>query len=61
MAKVPVSTKLGFGVWDIGGNLFFTVLSFWGLKYLTDSVLLAGAAAGLAMGAGRLLDAVLER
>ena len=60
MAKVPVSTKLGFGVGDIGGNLFFTVLSFWGLKYLTDSVLLAGAAAGLAMGAGRLLDAVLD-
>jgi GPH family glycoside/pentoside/hexuronide:cation symporter len=60
MAKLPVATKLGFGVGDVGGNLFFTVLSFWGMKYLTDSVLLAGAAAGLAMSAGRLIDAVFD-
>ena len=58
--KLPVLTKLGFGVGDVGGNLFFTVLSFWGMKYLTDSVLLAGAAAGLAMSAGRLIDAVFD-
>lgn len=58
--KLPVSTKLGFGVGDLGGNLFFTVLSFWALNYLTDSVGLSAALAGTALMAGKLWDAFVD-
>ena len=43
--KLPVKVKLGFGVGDLGGNLYFTVIAFWLLNYFTDTV---GIAAGLA-------------
>lgn len=58
--KLSVSTKLGFGVGDLGGNLFFTVLSFWAANYLTDSVGLAAALAGTALMAGKLWDAFVD-
>jgi GPH family glycoside/pentoside/hexuronide:cation symporter len=53
-------TKLGFGVGDLGGNLFFTVLSFWALNYLTDTVGLAAAGAGAALMIGKLWDAFVD-
>ena len=34
--KLSLGTKMGYGVCDLGGNLFFTALGFWALKYLTD-------------------------
>ena len=58
--KLSLRTKLGFGVGDLGGNLLFTALSFWALNYLTDTVGLAAAAAGTALLAGKLLDAVVD-
>lgn len=58
--KLSVKTKLGFGVGDLGGNLFFTVLSFWALNYLTDSVGLSAALAGTALMAGKLWDAFVD-
>ena len=39
--KLPLRTKLGFGVADLGGNLFFTAMGFWSLNYLTDTVAVA--------------------
>lgn len=58
--KLSLKTKLGFGVGDLGGNLFFTVLSFWALNYLTDSVGLSAALAGTALMAGKLWDAFVD-
>ena len=58
--KLSLRTKLGFGVGDLGGNLFFTVISFWALNYLTDTVGLAAGAAGAALMAGKLWDSVVD-
>lgn len=58
--KLSVGTKLGYGVGDLGGNLFFTLLSFWALNYLTDTVGLAAAGAGAALMAGKLWDAFVD-
>lgn len=58
--KLSWGIKAGFGVGDLGGNLLFTVLSFWALNYLTDTVGLAAASAGTALLAGKLWDAVVD-
>jgi GPH family glycoside/pentoside/hexuronide:cation symporter len=52
--------KLGFGVFDLGGNLLFTALGFWSLNYLTDTVGLAAALAGVAVMIGKFWDAVTD-
>jgi len=59
-AKLPLRTKLGFGVCDLGGNLFFTAMGFWSLNYLTDTVGVPAAAAGAAVMVGKLWDAVTD-
>lgn len=58
--RLPLRTKLGFGICDLGGNLFFTAMGFWSLNYLTDVVALPAAAAGLAVMVGKLWDAVTD-
>jgi GPH family glycoside/pentoside/hexuronide:cation symporter len=60
IGKLPLRTKLGFGVADLGGNLFFTAMGFWSLNYLTDTVALPAAAAGTAVMVGKLWDAVTD-
>ncbi|MCX7027119.1 MAG: MFS transporter [Spirochaetes bacterium] len=55
--KLPLRTKLGYGVCDLGGNLFFTVGAFIVMKYLTDVVGLNPWLAGLSLSVGRVLDA----
>jgi GPH family glycoside/pentoside/hexuronide:cation symporter len=52
--------KLGFGICDVGGNLFFTVVAFQMAVYLTDTVGLAAGLMGLAMLLGRIVDAVTD-
>jgi GPH family glycoside/pentoside/hexuronide:cation symporter len=54
---LSLGTKLGFGVADLGGNLFFTVGAFIVMKYLTDVVGLDPWLAGVALFVGRFLDA----
>jgi GPH family glycoside/pentoside/hexuronide:cation symporter len=44
----------------LGGNLFFTVLGFWSLNYLTDTAGLSAALAGFAVMAGKVWDAVTD-
>ena len=56
-SKLTLRTKLGFGVCDLGGNLFFTVGAFVVMKYLTDTVGLEPWLAGAALSVGRILDA----
>ncbi|HTO23256.1 MAG TPA: MFS transporter, partial [Spirochaetia bacterium] len=56
-SKLSLGTKLGFGVGDLGGNLFFTALGFYALKYLTDTVGVAAALAGILLMIGKVVDA----
>jgi GPH family glycoside/pentoside/hexuronide:cation symporter len=58
--KLTVRQKLGFGIFDLGGNMLFTVMSFWCLNYLTDTVGLAAAWAGAAVMIGKIWDAVTD-
>ena len=58
--RLTVKQKLGFGIFDLGGNMFFTLMSFWALKYLTDTVGIAAAWAGFAVMAGKAWDAVSD-
>jgi GPH family glycoside/pentoside/hexuronide:cation symporter len=59
-AKLTVKQKLGFGIFDLGGNMLFTLMGFWSLKYLTDVVGIAAAWAGMAVMAGKVWDAVTD-
>ena len=56
-AKLSKATKLGFGVCDLGGNLFFTALGFYAAIYLTDTVGIPPAVAGAILLLGKLVDA----
>ena len=58
--KLTLGTKLGFGVCDLGGNLYFTVIAFWLMNYLTDTVGLSAALAGTVVLIGRVWDAVTD-
>jgi GPH family glycoside/pentoside/hexuronide:cation symporter len=60
MNKLTVKQKLGFGIFDLGGNLLFTSLGFWCLNYLTDTVGLAAALAGAAVMIGKFWDAITD-
>ena len=58
--KLSLGTKLGYGVCDFGGNLFFTATAFVLMNFLTDTVGLAAALAGIALMIGRLWDAFYD-
>jgi glycoside/pentoside/hexuronide:cation symporter, GPH family len=58
--KLTVRQKLGFGIFDLGGNMLFTLMSFWALKYLTDTVGIAAVWAGSAVMVGKAWDAVTD-
>lgn len=57
---MKLRTKLGYGVGDLGGNLFFTVVSFHLLIFFTDTVGLQPALTGLAFTVARLWDAFTD-
>ncbi|MFW6274720.1 MAG: MFS transporter [Spirochaetota bacterium] len=57
---LPLKTKLGFGIGDLGGNLFFTIIGFYLLYFLTDVAVLAPALAGTAMMVGKIWDAITD-
>jgi GPH family glycoside/pentoside/hexuronide:cation symporter len=58
--KLTVRQKLGFGIFDLGGNMLFTLMWFWCLKYLTDVAGLGALLAGAAVMAGKVWDAVTD-
>jgi GPH family glycoside/pentoside/hexuronide:cation symporter len=58
--RLPVRTKLGFGVCDLGGNLFFTALGFYAMVYMTDTVGIPAAIAGAIAMIGKLCDAAWD-
>ena len=58
--RLTIREKLGFGVFDLGGNMMFSVMGFWCLHYLTDVVGLTAALAGFALMIGKVWDAVTD-
>jgi glycoside/pentoside/hexuronide:cation symporter, GPH family len=58
--KLSAGTKLGYGVADLGNNLFIQALGFVLLIYLTDTVGLSAALAGTALMIGRIWDAFYD-
>jgi GPH family glycoside/pentoside/hexuronide:cation symporter len=52
--------KIGFGIGDLGGNLFFTIIGFYLLFFLTDIVHLSAALAGTVMMIGKIWDAITD-
>ncbi|MBA7614066.1 putative symporter YjmB [subsurface metagenome] len=58
--RLSLKVKLGYGVCDLGGNLYFTVIAFWLLNFLTDTVGIAAALAGIVIMIGKIWDAVTD-
>jgi glycoside/pentoside/hexuronide:cation symporter, GPH family len=58
--KLGLGIKLGFGVCDVGGNLFVTVLGFYLLNFITDSLLLGAGLAGTALLIGKIWDGAID-
>jgi len=58
--KLSLKEKLGFGVCDLGGNALFTIMAFWLMNYLTDTVGLSPRLAGAALMIGRVWDAMAD-
>jgi GPH family glycoside/pentoside/hexuronide:cation symporter len=60
VAKLSLRVKLGFGVGDLGGNMYFTLIGFYLMYYLTDVVRLPAGLAGIAFMIGKIWDAVTD-
>ncbi|MGQ9629764.1 MAG: MFS transporter [bacterium] len=58
--KLSLKEKVGFGVCDVGGNALFTIVAFWLMNYLTDTVGLAAGLAGVALMIGKIWDAAVD-
>lgn len=58
--RLSIGIKLGYGVCDFGGNLFYTATAFMLMHYLTDTVGLSAAWAGTALFIGRVWDAFYD-
>lgn len=58
--KLTIKEKLGYGVCDLGGNLFFTVIAFLLLNYMTDTVGISAGLAGAIIMIGKIWDAVTD-
>jgi len=60
MEKLTKRIKFGFGIGDLGGNLFFTIIGFYLLYFLTDVVHLSAGLAGTVLMIGKIWDAVTD-
>ncbi len=58
--RLSMKTLIGYGVGDVGGNLFFTAIGFWLMNYLTDNAGLSAILAGIAIMIGKVWDAVAD-
>jgi len=59
-SSLPLKVKLGFGICDLGGNLYFTIMGFYLLFFLTDIVGLPAGLAGTALMIGKIWDAITD-
>ena len=60
MSRLSRSQKMGYGIGDLGGNLFFTLGGFYFLDFLTSVVGLPAALAGFALTAAHAWDAITD-
>lgn len=60
MQKLKLKTILGFAVGDLGGNLYFSLIGFIFIFYLTEQLGIPGTLAGSAMMIGKLWDAITD-
>ncbi|MGL1894220.1 MAG: MFS transporter [Spirochaetaceae bacterium] len=60
MPKLKFRTSLGFAVGDVGGNLYFSIIGFIFIFYLTEELGLSGTLAGTAMMIGKIWDAITD-
>lgn len=58
--RLPVTTKIAYGVGDLGANLVFGTVGFFLLYFLTDISLLPASLAGAAMMTVRVMDAFTD-
>jgi GPH family glycoside/pentoside/hexuronide:cation symporter len=58
--KLKLSTKLGFGVGDIGGNVMFTIMEFWIQPFFYETLGLMPILAGTAVWIAKIWDAVTD-
>jgi GPH family glycoside/pentoside/hexuronide:cation symporter len=59
-SELSLKTKLGFGICDLGGNLFVTIMGFYIMSFATDVALLGAALAGTALWIGKIWDACID-
>ncbi len=59
-AKISRKTKFGFGAGEFSSSIFFTIISFWLMNFLTDEVGLSAALAGTALLVGKIWDALID-
>ena len=57
---LSLKVRLGYGICDLGGNLFFTMMGFYLLYFMTDVVGLAAGLAGTALMVGKIWDAITD-
>ncbi|MFP4567052.1 MAG: MFS transporter [Spirochaetaceae bacterium] len=60
MQQLSTGKKIGYGIGDLGGNLFFTMMGFYLLFYFTDVAGIAAGLAGTAIMIGKVWDAVTD-
>ena len=60
MKKLKLRTIIGYAIGDTGGNLYFSLIGFIFIFYLTEQLGLTGTLAGTAMMIGRVWDAVTD-
>ena len=58
--KLPLKIKLGYAAGEFGNSIFWITIAFWLMNYLTDEVGLSAGLAGLAIMAGKALDAIID-
>lgn len=60
MKTLKLKTAIGYSVGDMGGNLYFSLIGFIFIFYLTEEMGLTGTLAGSAMMLGKIWDAITD-
>lgn len=58
--RLPFRTKLAYGVGDLGGNLYFTIMGTFLFSFCTEVLRLDPVYVGVALAVGRIVDAVTD-
>jgi glycoside/pentoside/hexuronide:cation symporter, GPH family len=59
-SRLPFRTKLAYGVGDLGGNLYFTIMGTFLFSFCTEVLGLGPGYVGVALAIGRVVDAVTD-